>query len=298
MAPVVRLFRLLSVVVIVAMLFAVAAPVAQADEMPLRPVPVVGPRLSPPPIPHSSVLSPTLIYNHQPKPAQLAEATAVYDAQPVYKKGAGVLPTVTEHSSGLTLFATPQVCNSFDASTHWASMGKPPASDIWTDWFAGWAPFAVDNEFYQAKNTTFSVERSVGPGANYGKGYSAKIASNQPYAGGFGSPIIKVPAGAEVTVTVKYLIWDYVQAKTGGDAIKDWASMGVKADARADGARYVNGYVRGEWAEMTNTITAGASGEIMVLIQGESTGAVNSNIYFDDIQIKVGDEYLGECMFE
>ena len=41
--------------------------------------------------------------------------------------------------------------------------------------------------------------------------------------------------------------WDY-----------DWASLGVKPGA-GDTAVYVNGYVRGEWAEMTNTIELGRS---------------------------------------
>jgi hypothetical protein len=36
----------------------------------------------------------------------------------------------------------------------------------------------------------------------------------------------------------------------------------------------------------------------MVLIQGQSTGSVNANVYFDDIQIKVGGEYLKDCLYE
>ena len=53
-------------------------------------------------------------------------------------------------------------------------------------------PFAIDNGYYQAKNVTFSRERSVGPGNTYVHAeknmataqHSAKIASNQPYAAG------------------------------------------------------------------------------------------------------------------
>lgn len=286
--------RLLTVVAIVGVLVISFAPAAfAADDVVSRPVPVVGPRLKPPAIPHSSVLAPALIYNHQPKPVQIGEAAAVYKAQPYYQPGAGVMRTVTPISVGITLKPTANVCNDFNGKT-WAA----PPSDIWTDWYGGWAPFAVDDGFRQAKNTTFSLERVIGPGANYGKGYSVKIGSNQPYAGGFGSPIIKVAPGATVNVTVKYLIWDYVQAADPKDRIMDWASMGVKPDAAGEAATYVNGYVRGEWAVMTNSVVAGASGEIMVLLQGESVGAVNSNIYFDDVQIEVNGEYLSACVFE
>jgi hypothetical protein len=101
-----------------------------------------------------------------------------------------------------------------------------------------------------------------------------------------------------VTVTVKYLIWDYVQAADPANKIMDWASLGVKPDAESHGAVYVNGYVRGEWAVMETSLVAGPSGYIMVLLQGESAGAVNSNIYFDDVQIKVDDQYLGKCLYE
>jgi hypothetical protein len=49
---------------------------------------------------------------------------------------------------------------------------------------------------------------------------------------------------------------------------------------------------------MTVTGTAGESGEIMILLQGQSTGSVNANVYFDDVQIKVGDGYLKDCVYE
>ena len=80
----------------------------------------------------------------------------------------------------------------------------------------------------------------------------------------------------------------------------DWASLGVKAGAASDTATYVNGYIRGEWAEMTNTIDLGDAQDIMVLIQGQSPGALNSNIYFDDIAIAFIDaagngKYLKDC---
>lgn len=288
------LVRMLTVVAIVSMLFVSLAPVAFADDGAVaRPIPVVGPRLKPPAIPHTSVLTPALIYNYQPKPVQISEAAAVYTAQPYYQKGAGVLATTTSLANGITLYTAKNVCNDFNG----ASWGAPP-SDVWTNWYGGWAPFAVDDGYRQAKNTTFSMERVVGPGKNYGKGYSVKIASNQPYAGGFGSPMIKVEPGATVNVTVKYLIWDYVQAVDPKGKIMDWASMGLKPDAAGDAATYVNGYVRGEWAVLTHSVVAGHSGYIMVLLQGESVGAVNSNIYFDDVQIEVNGEYLTACVVE
>ena len=83
--------------------------------------------------------------------------------------------------------------------------------------------------------------------------------------------------------------WDY-----------DWASMGVKPGAASDMAVYVNGYVRGEWAEMTNTIDLGDAQDVMVLLQAHSPGAFNSNIYFDNVEIAFIDaqgngKYLKDC---
>jgi hypothetical protein len=172
----------------------------------------------------------------------------------------------------------------------------------------GWAPFAIDNGYYQAKNVTFSMESSVGPGNRWGKGeHSAKIASNQPYAAGFGSPRIPVPkgyAGGKLQVSVKYLIWDHDTGGGMGDGWDyDWASMGAKAGADSDYATYVNGYVRGEWAELTNTIPLGDASDVMVLLQGHSPGFFNSNIWFDDVKIAFIDadgkgKYLKDCKLE
>jgi hypothetical protein len=276
------------------------------------PVAIKGPRLKPPAIPHSDVIQD--VYNTiivPNLPAQSLEADAADGGRRQEEPGRGVRQTATGIGFGILLYDSPNVCNNFNAFGSWAvPNGK---SDIWTDWYGGWGPFAIDNGYYQAKNLTFSMERVVGPGNRYndnedddGKEESAvKIASNQPYAGGFGSPIIPVPAGFEggkVMVSVKYLIWDH---DSGGTFDKDgwdydWASMGVKPGAHGDSAVYVNGYVRGEWAELTNTIDLGHAKDIMVLIQGQSPGAFNSNIYFDDVKIAFIDaqgngKYLRDC---
>jgi hypothetical protein len=288
--------RLFAILLLVSLLL-VPAQVALADGH-LPPIPVIGPRLSPPAIPHSSVLNPYVPHNAV-KPPQVAEANAVYNAQPYYEPGAGVISSVTQYANGISLYPSSSVCNNFDMGGYWASSADQMRSDIWTDWFGGWAPFAVDHGLYQAKNTVFSVERTIGPGVVAGDGhYSAKIGSNQPFAGGFGSPKISAAPGSDVTVTVKYLLWDYVQAEDSEGRIVDWASLGFKPDAALEGATYVNGYVHGEWAEMTVTGKAGESGEIMVLLQGQSTESVNANVYFDDVQIKIGDGYLENCVFE
>lgn len=288
--------RIFAIVLLVSLLL-IPAQVVLADGH-LPPIPVIGPRLSPAPIPHTSVLNPYIPHN-APKPPQVAEANAAYNAQPYYEPGAGVIETVTQYANGISLYPTADVCLNFDTGGLWASSADQKRSDMWTDWFAGWAPFAVDEGMYQAKNTVFSVERTVGPGVQSGDGhYSAKIASNQPFAGGFGSPKIKVAPGTDVMVTAKYLLWDYVQAEDSKGRIVDWASLGFKPDAAKEGATYANGYIHGEWAEMTVMGKAGASGEIMILLQGQSTESVNANVYFDDVQIKIGDQYLEDCIFE
>ncbi len=296
--------QLIFALVMVAVLMLPSVAMAQTGPSVPPPIAIQGPRLKPPAIPHTSVLALGDTLNVVPAPS--LEANAADGGRTQEKYGRGIRQTVTSISNGITLYSSPNVCNNFDPIAGWAAYATK--SDVWTDWYMGWAPFAIDNGYYQAKNTTFSMERSVGPGAFYKKDANAsvKIGSNQPYAGGFGSPIIPVPAGYEggkVMVTVKYLIWDHdTNGKPGGpDGMDyDWASLGVKAGAASDSATYVNGYIRGEWAEMTNTIDLGGAQDIMVLIQGQSPGALNSNIYFDDIAIAFIDaagngKYLKDC---
>jgi hypothetical protein len=263
------------------------------------PIAIKGPRLKPTAIPHTSVVNPYTTYNWVAggNVPQALEANAADGGKTQSAVGRGIKQTETGLGKGLTLYATANVCNNFNPQGSWAvPNGK---SDTWTDWFAGWAPFAIDNGYYQAKNVVFTMERSVGPGNKYnddkskgdGEQASAKIASHEPYAAGFGSPIIPVPAGYEggsVVVSVKYLIWDHDQGgKQGGpDGLDwDWASMGVKPGAAGDHAYYVNGYVRGEWAELTQTVELGNAADVMVLIQGQSPSVLNSNIYYDDVKI-------------
>jgi hypothetical protein len=273
------------------------------------PIGFTGPRVNPRAIPHSSVLDPAVIHNNlltpPGVPVQSLEANAADGGRLQEAPGRGIRQTVTGISAGLTLYDSPNVCNNFNPQDAWAA--KAGVSEIWTDWFAGWAPFAIDSGFYQARNVTFSMERSVGPGNRWGAGqHSAKIASNQPYAAGFGSPTIPVPsgyAGGQLMVSVNYLIWDHDQyGKPGGpDGLDyDWASLGLKAGAASAQAHYVNGYVRGEWAEMTHTINIGNASDVMVLLQAHSPGALNSNIYFDNVSIAFIDRdgvgrYLRDC---
>jgi len=283
------------------------------------PVPIKGPRLSPPVYGKGGVLDPYVIYNNllvpPGLPVQSIEANVADGGRTQEKPGRGIRQTATGTGFGLLLYDSPNVCNDFNPHASWAA--QQAISDVWTDWYAGWAPYAIDNGLYQAKNVSFSMERSVGPGNRYndliskdGKTEaSAKIASSQPYAAGFGSPRIPVPdgfQGGKVMVSVKYLIWDHDQyGKQGGpDGLDyDWASMGVKAGADGPMAVYVNGYVRGEWAELTNTVDLDDAKDVMVLLQGHSPGALNSNIYFDDVKIAFIDasgngKYLKDCTLE
>jgi hypothetical protein len=267
------------------------------------PVAIKGPRLNPPAIPHSMVFDPFFVVPDLP--VQSLEADAADGGRRQEAPGRGIRQTSTGTGFGLLLYDSPNVCNNFNPFAGWAASDGDV--DIWTDWSGGWGPFAIDNGYYQAKNVTFSMERSVGPGNRWGAGQnSAKIASNQPYAAGFGSPTFPVPEGfwgGQVMVSVNYLIWDHDLGGTfgGADGMDyDWASMGIKPGAAGDHAAYVNGYVRGEWAEMTHTVPLGNARDIMVLLQGHSPGAFNSNIYFDNVKIAFIDKdgngkYLLDC---
>lgn len=289
--------RILAVALLMGVLLLTAQPALAADAQP-RILPITGPRTSPHPIPHTSVINPEAAVN-APQPPQVAEANQVYATQPYYQPGAGVIGIATNLANGQSLYPTAYACNDFNQAWQWASSVSRKKSDIWSDWYAGWGPFALDGGLYQAKNTVFALERTIGPGHKAGPNqYSVKISSYQPFAGGFGSPIIQAKPGAAVVVTAKYLLWDYVQNVDPAKVplhISDWASLGFKPDAALEPATYVNGYIHGQWAEMKVTGTVGATGQMMVLLQGQSTKPVNANVYFDDITIMVDGQYLADC---
>jgi hypothetical protein len=300
--------------IIVAMMLPSVAMASTGPSVP-PPIAVIGPRLKPPPIPATTPILPATAYNYviAGNVPQALEANAADGGKTQSAVGRGIKQTSTSIGTGILLNATPNVCNNFNAQGSYAAFNVK--SDVWTDWYAGWGPFAIDNGYYQAKNVTFSQERVVGPGSNYndnlsagnGEQNSVKIASHEPYAGGFGSPIIPVAEEYQwgtVTVSVKYLIWDHdTGGKAGGPDGNDWdwASMGVKPGAAGDQAYYVNGYTRGEWAELTQTVELGGAKDIMVLIQGQSPAVLNSNIYFDDVKIAFSNQdgsksvYLTDC---
>jgi hypothetical protein len=259
---------------------------------------VFGPRLGPPAISHSNVLRSEQIYNDliYPKlPLAAMEADIDDDGRGQEAPGRSIRQVETGLGAGITLYSEANVCNDLNSAQQWASHGAQ-GTDVWSDYYSGWGPFAADDGgFYRADNVVFALEQVVGPGNKHGSDqFSAKLASSQPYAAGLGSPRIAVPPGAAVDVRVKYMIFDH---DTAGQDF-DWASLGVKPDADSPGADYVNGYTRGEWAELHKTITAGPSGEIMVLLQAQSPAAINSNVYFDDVMIRVDGTYLADCTRE
>ena len=47
--------------------------------------------------------------------------------------------------------------------------------------------------------------------------------------------------------------------------------------------------------ELSQTVTAGKTGEVMVLLQAQSPRNIDSNIYFDEVTIQVGDRLLSKC---
>jgi len=302
------------IMIVIMMLPSVA--MAQVGPSVPPPISITGPRVAPRAIPHTTVVSPATGYNYvvAGNVPQAQEANAADGGKLQEAPGRGIKQTSTAYGFGVLLNATPNVCNNFNLNDSYAA--HYVNSDLWTDWYAGWGPFAIDNGYYQAKNVTFSMERVVGPGSKYndtlskndGEQASVKIASHEPYAAGYGSPIIPVPddyAWGTVTVSAKYLIWDHDQGGKGttDGSDWDWASMGVKPGAAGDQAYYVNGYVRGEWAELTQTVELGGAADIMVLIQGQSPSVLNSNIYFDDIKIAFSSKdgsksvYLTDCNY-
>lgn len=245
----------------------------------------------PSPAPAVALMPDTAVYNHlvsrQTNSSDQQLTGAVVEGEQV--RGPGILPAADARSSGLTLFASPGACLTFDDESRWNG-------HVWYAAYGNWGTFSVnDGGLYKAENVRFDMERNVGPGDRSGSGFSFKIAGDQPYAAGLISPVIQAPPGSAVSVRAKYLMYNQDGLRIGGQVVNDWISLGLKADAHGDEALYVNGYTRGRWGEITNSITTGESGEILILLQAESPAALNSNIYFDDIEIAIDGMPLTSC---
>jgi hypothetical protein len=244
--------------------------------------PVVAPRNSPAPIPHTSVLDPSTIQSFIQGGGLRPESVEANAAAQGASGKPGVLQTENATSSGLTLFRTGTICNNFNRATLWRG-------EIWTRYFDGWGAFAADDGYFQAKNVTFDIERVIGPGSNYGNERSLKIASNQPYDAGVMSPPLTVRPGATVRVRVAYLIYNHdTQGRN-----TDYASMGI-IPKLGERASYVQGYERGVWAFLEQEIQA-TGDQFVVMLQGHSPDAINSNIYFDNVEIYVNNRARTVC---
>ncbi len=269
----------------ITVLYGLSAPAALAEEGDQVFVPVTSPRNSPSPIPHTDVLSeiiPDFLASKGLQP-QAREAGAAAMTQDVAGKP-GILDTATEVGSGLTLFESSTVCADFDRSSRWSG-------EIWSMSFEQWGSFAADDGYFQAKNVTFDRELSVGPGVNYDRSRTAslKIASNQPYDAGVMSPPIDVRVGRTIKVRVSYLIYNHGQEAQS----LDYASMAIIPKLGERG-QYVFGYQRGQWAVLEQEVVA-TDDQFVVMLQGHSPAALNSNIYFDNVEMYINDRQVSNC---
>ncbi len=245
------------------------------------------------------VLDPMAIYNNLLIPDKLAPSAreAGNGIQP--PTGAAVSPGVTNIAIGSRLSypnaPQPIACLDFNREDEWAShvvLNGVPQGSTWNDHYAGWgASTEDDGGYYRAQPVTFSMDKSVG------NVISAKVASNQPYAARIASPLIPLGKGHEVRVVVRYLLSNLSNALAKTPA-GDWVSLGIKLDAAADdNVVYANGYTRGQWAELSETVTA-TGDRVMVLLQAQSPAALNSNVYFDDVEIFIDGKPLSDCRYE
>lgn len=270
---------------------------AQALAENASPLPPIAPHVKPAADASTGVVNNDQIYNdllvpQLPIPARNADIAD--DGQRQEAPGRGVRQLDTGLSSGGTLYAPTNACLDFNHAARWKAQSTATA-----DHYAGWGVYVVnDGWLYQGDKVVVSLESAVGPGNKYGpEQYAIKFASSQPYAAGLGSPLIKAPPGAVVSVSLKYMIFDH---DTQGQDY-DWVSLGLKPDAEkltSDAATFVNGHRRGEWTALVHSIAVGQSGKIMILLQAQSPAALNSNIYFDDVQVAINGHYLTDCLYE
>jgi hypothetical protein len=243
------------------------------------------------PAPVTSLAPDATLYNQlvQTQQSNGSQAAASAMTQSAGVDGPGVLARANGESSGGTLFATGQACLTFDNQAKWNGRIHYAA-------YGNWGTFSVnDGGFYKPEHVRFDMERTVGPGDRHGGAFSLKIAGDQPYAAGLVSPVLNAPPGAVVQVRVHYLLFNQSGVRVGEQTVNDWVSLGLKPDAHGGEAFYINGYTRGQWSSLTNSVVVGESGQYLVLIQAESPAALNSNIYFDDIEIWVDGMPLSQC---
>ncbi|MCL4834521.1 MAG: hypothetical protein KJZ86_18925 [Caldilineaceae bacterium] len=220
-----------------------------------------------------------LVYDQQngSKPNRSAQKEWIAPAS------SGALDETANFARGGSLFRTPTACLTFNSPELWNGQVTWAA-------YGNWGTFAVDDGgFYRASHVNFSREQTIGDD------FSFKISGGQPYAAGLISPIIHAPVGAIVEVAVKYLMFEHEGLQIGDQTVNDWVSLGIKPDASGEDARYVNGYSRGEWSRITNSVVAGKSGEVLILIQAESPAPFNSNVYFDNVEIVIDGMPLTTC---
>ena len=208
--------------------------------------------------------------------------------------GQGIQQAPAGVGQGENLYSIGTACTDFNIQSLWSSHNNT-AGNLWNDSYAGWRAFAYDNgDLFRAHHVAIARERTVGPGSKSGGGqYSLKIAGHQPYAAGLRGPVLDVAPTSVIEVSVKYMIFDH---DTRGQDY-DWVSLGIKPDAHGKEASYRNGYVRGMWTELHHSVISGHSGQIMIMIQAHSPAALNSNIYFDDIQIAVDGVFMTNCTY-
>src|SRR5215207_4152746 len=100
----------ITLALIVAVAFVAPVSVASANGPLVPPIPVLGPRLNPPVIPHTAVDLLTL--------AELTVNALEADAADMGRlqeaPGRGIRQTMTGYGAGLTLYDSPNVCNDFN----------------------------------------------------------------------------------------------------------------------------------------------------------------------------------------
>ena len=141
------------------------------------------------------VLDPTDIYNNPLIPEQDVTWTGTF-----------VTPKVTNLADGEALSypnaPEPSSCVDFNDKNKWASqivVNGVRQGTTWNDHYAGWGTFAVnDGGHYRSQHVAFSFKEVFGFEGGTTSNISAKITGNQPYAGGFESPLIPVMPGDEI----------------------------------------------------------------------------------------------------
>lgn len=214
------------------------------------------------------------------------EGKAITDNDRLQARPGGSIETVS--SLGQNLLPNPNACFTFDSAVDWKG-------SRWTFRYAGWG-LQVDVSpalNYQLKHLTYERQDGVGDG------FSLKMGMDKPAHGLIVSPEFKAKAGDKITVVTSYYI-SVNAGKNVSQANRQWVALNVKP-ARSTRADYTTlptpGRHQNSWWKLSDDLTMQSDGIFQVVLQGQNDSVLDTQVYFDNVEIWINGEPMAKCLY-